>query len=153
MTTIILLILLGIILLCVELFLLPGVTVAGIGALLLCGFAVYRTFVLYGNVAGIIALCVIFILSIVALIIGLRSQTWKRFTLKTNIDSKSQASPEQENVKIGDCGTSITRLAPIGKVMINGKSYEAKSIDSYIDQQSEVEVVDFDNFTIVVRRK
>ena len=40
---------------------------------------------------------------------------------------------------------------PGGKVMLNGKTYEAKSIDVYIDPHREVEVIGFDNFTVVVK--
>lgn len=35
--------------------------------------------------------------------------------------------------------------------MLNGKTYEAKSIDVYIDPHREVEVIGFDNFTVVVK--
>jgi membrane-bound ClpP family serine protease len=40
----------------------------------------------------------------------------------------------------------------MGKVNIAGKIYEAKSVDSYIDQRSEVEVVGFENFTVIVKK-
>ena len=95
MALVIILIILGIFLLGVEVFLLPGITVAGIGALISCGFGIYEAFVKYGN--------------------------------------------------------AVTRLAPGGKVMLNGKTYEAKSIDVYIDPHREVEVIGFDNFTVVVK--
>jgi membrane-bound ClpP family serine protease len=40
----------------------------------------------------------------------------------------------------------------MGKVCIEGRYYEAKSLDVYIDQHCEVEVVGFENFNIVVRK-
>ena len=40
----------------------------------------------------------------------------------------------------------------MGKILIDGRVYEAKSIDAYIDQRSEVEVVGFENFTVIVKR-
>lgn len=49
MALVIILIILGIFLLGVEVFLLPGITVAGIGALISCGFGIYEAFVKYGN--------------------------------------------------------------------------------------------------------
>ena len=152
MALIILLVLLGIFLLGVEVFLLPGITVAGIGAFISCGISVYYAFARYGNTAGIVTLAAILVLSVATIIIGLRDKTWRRLTLKNNIDGQSHTVPAQEHVAIGDRGITITRLAPVGKVTINGHTYEAKSIDSYIDQQTEVEVIDFDNFTVVVRR-
>ena len=40
----------------------------------------------------------------------------------------------------------------MGNVDIAGKIYEAKSVDSYIDQRSEVEVVGFENFAVIVKK-
>lgn len=151
MVLIILLVLLGIFLLGVEIFLLPGITVAGIGAFVSCGFAVYGAFAEYGNAGGFLTLAAVLLLSVVMLAIGLRAKTWKRLALHSNIDGTSLPSPDRENIRIGDRGTSVTRLAPAGKVMINEKTYEAKSIDGYIDPRRDVEVTGFDNFSIVVK--
>jgi membrane-bound ClpP family serine protease len=40
----------------------------------------------------------------------------------------------------------------MGKISINGKIYEAKSVDVYIDQKQSVEVVGFENFSVIVKR-
>ena len=40
----------------------------------------------------------------------------------------------------------------MGKVQIGGKIYEAKSVDVYIDQKQDVEVVGFENFNVIVRK-
>lgn len=152
MALIIILILLGIVLLGVEIFLLPGITIAGIGAFLACGFGVYEAFSEYGTTGGFIALGGVMLLSVIVLAVGLRSRTWKRLALNNNIDGCSQSSPQDGSVSIGDRGIAVTRLAPIGKVMVNGNIYEAKSIDIYIDQRSTVEVTGFDNFTVVVSK-
>ena len=60
-------------------------------------------------------------------------------------------SPEQE-LKVGDRGTTLSRLAPMGKVQIEGRTYEAKSVDCFIDQQSPIEVVGFENFSVIVKK-
>ena len=137
MALVIILIILGIFLLGVEVFLLPGITVAGIGALISCGFGIYEAFVKYGNAGGFIALAAVLVLSVIILAMGLGGKTWE--------------GPEKEQTAAGDRGTTVTRLAPGGKVMLNGKTYEAKSIDVYIDPHREVEVIGFDNFTVVVK--
>ena len=151
MALVIILIILGIFLLGVEVFLLPGITVAGIGALISCGFGIYEAFVKYGNAGGFIEPAAVLVLSVIMLAMGLRAKTWKRLALHNNIDGASQPSPEKEHIAAGDRGTTVTRLAPGGKVMLNGKTYEAKSIDVYIDPHREVEVIGFDNFTVVVK--
>ena len=55
-------------------------------------------------------------------------------------------------MKVGDRGVAISRIAPMGKVEIAGKYYEAKSVDVLIDQREQVEVVGFENNSIVVRK-
>ena len=133
MWLIILLILLGVLFLVAELVLLPGVS---LGALFALG--------------GIVVL-IILALSFVATVLSLRSKTWQRFSLKQKIESSSMPLPDNE-VKAGDRGVAVSRLAPMGKVEIGGRIYEAKSTDVYIDQRSTVEVVGFENFNVVVRK-
>jgi membrane-bound ClpP family serine protease len=59
--------------------------------------------------------------------------------------------PESE-VALGSIGVAVSRLAPMGKVSVAGKVYEAKSVDVFIDQREAVEVVGYENFNIVVKR-
>ena len=40
----------------------------------------------------------------------------------------------------------------MGKVEIDGKLYEAKSGGEYINQRTEVEVIGFENFTVIVKK-
>ncbi len=152
MAEIIIFIVLGIILLVVEMLILPGFTVAGIASFGACGYAVYKSFTDYGTSAGLIALAVVLLLSVIVAVICLRAKTWKRFTLKKNIDGTSMETPQHDGLKEGDRGVTIGRLAPMGKVMINGKTYEAKSIDSYIDPRQDVEVIGFENFDVIVKK-
>lgn len=151
MTAIIILILVAMLLLAVELVLLPGITVAGIAAIAAGGFAIYKGFDLYGTTGGLVTCGAILVLSIVTIALCLRARTWRRFTLKHNIDSTSQELPQDRNVKVGDRGTTVTRLAPMGKVLIGGETFEAKSIDKFIDQKREIVVTGFENFTIIVK--
>ena len=102
--------------------------------------------------AGGIVVAVVLILSFAATVVSLRSKTWRRFSLKQKLDSSVMPEPLQQSVRVGDTGMTVSRLAPMGKVEIGGKIYEAKSMDSYIDPRREVEVVGFENFNIIVRK-
>ena len=84
-------------------------------------------------------------------IFSLRAKTWQRFSLKQNIDSVSVANPENA-LQIGAKGVATSRIAPMGKVEVDGTYYEAKSADGFIDQREEVEVVGFENSSVVVRK-
>ena len=150
MTVIILSIVVGILLLGLEIFILPGF-ITGLVGLAACGFGVYTAFAEYGNTGGFISLAIVFVLSVIIISFGLRARTWKRLSLKANIDGSSQVELSKEEIAVGEKCFTATRLAPVGKIIINGKTYEAKSQDVYIDRQKEVEIVGFDNFTVVVK--
>ena len=120
-------------------------------ALVCYGSAVYLSFADFGTMTGLVTLAVVLLLSLIATVMSLRAKTWQRFSLKQEIDSTSMQLPETE-IAIGARGVSISRLSPMGRVEIDGKSYEAKSVDAYIEQKQMVEVVGFDNFAVLVKR-
>lgn len=151
MTLIIALIIIGVLLVVAELVLLPGLSVAGIGALICYGIAIYFGFSTYGTNGGLIVIGSILILSVIATVLSLRARTWHKLALTQEIDGKSQIDP-QDTLKIGDRGVTVTRLAPMGKVTIDGETYEAKSLGNiYLDPQQEIEIVGFENFNVIVK--
>ena len=147
---VIFLVLLGLFFLVAELVFLPGAALGVILSLASYAAATYFAFVRIGMVGGFITLGIILLLSLIATIISLRAKTWQRFALKNKVEGQSMQTPAEE-VKIGDCGVTISRLSPMGKVLIGGKEYEAKSNEAYIDQRTEVTVIGFENFTIIVK--
>ena len=150
MGMVIFLVLLGLFFLVAELVFLPGAALGVILSLASYAAATYFAFVRIGMVGGFVTLGIIIVLSLIATIISLRAKTWQRFALKNKVEGQSMQTPAEE-VRIGDCGVTISRLSPMGKVLIGGKEYEAKSAEAYIDQRSEVTVIGFENFTIIVK--
>ncbi len=144
------LILLGLIFCIVELLILPGVTLGGILSAFCYIAAIYMSFVNFDIAGGVISIIISLMLTLSAIAVSLRAKTWDRFSLKSQIDSSSSDMPTS-TIVIGDHGVAISRLSPMGKVAIKGQTYEAKSRDVYIDAQSEVEVVGFNNFSVVVK--
>jgi membrane-bound ClpP family serine protease len=147
---IVLLLVVGALMLVVELLLLPGITVAAIGALGCYGGAAWLAYDNFG-VQGLVAvIAIVIVLSVITTWLSLRAKTWQRFALGDKIESKSQDAP-QHKVKEGDRGVAMGRLAPMGTVTIDGRNYEAKTTGGFIDQQTQVEVVGFENFNIIVK--
>lgn len=72
--------------------------------------------------------------------------------LKSEIDG-TVPKVEEENIKVGDTGVTITRLAPIGKIKINDIVVEGKSTGQLIDQQTEIEVIKILKNQIIVKSK
>lgn len=151
MTGIILLILLGIILFLIEFLIVPGITIAGIGALILMGSGVYLAFENYGNSVGFYVLIATLFSSIIILVFALRAGTWKKVMLDTNIDSKAIETPPEDKVKPGDSGVALTRLAPMGTVRVNGVVMEGKSITGYVDAGTQIVVERISGPQVIVK--
>lgn len=145
------LLVLGIFFFIIEAFFLPGFTVAGIVAGILTVAAVWYAYNFIGSTAGHLTL-VGGVLLIGFSIWGFaRSKTLDRMSLKTNVDSKVE-SIDEEVIKMGDAGTTISRLAPMGKVKINGKIIEAKTADDFIDQNEKIVVKEIYKTNVLVER-
>lgn len=151
MTGIIILIVLGILLFVIEFMLVPGITVAGIGGLVLTVLGVYKAFEDYGTQTGVWFLIGTILLSILVIAFSLRARTWRRFMLNTNVEGTVDESTWSEGIKPGDIGETMTRLNPIGKIMINDAVREAKSIAGYVDAHSKVEIVSVSGSHLTVK--
>ena len=147
---IIILIVIGLALCVVEVVVLPGITVAGIGGLLLIGCSVFLTFKWFGNTAGAFALIATGILFVIFLIYALRAKTWDKLSLHSEIDSKVNVV-NTNDIKTGDRGMTVSRLAPMGKILIHGKLMEGKSEFGLIDENREIEVIYVNESTIIVQ--
>ena len=137
---IIVLILLGLLLLLLEFAVVPGVTIAGIGGFLMLAGSVYLAFAQYGTVAGIITLVIVLTASPALIVYFFKSKSGKKMILETNIDSKVETY-ETDNIQVGDVGMTVGRLAPMGKVRVNGVTVEAQSTGSFIDQNRQARVI------------
>ena len=147
---IIILIVIGIALMVVEVVVLPGITVAGMAGVFLIGCSVFFTFKWYGNTVGIFSLIGTGILFIVFLTYALRAKTWDRLSLHSEIDGKVNVV-DTDNIKPGDKGMTVSRLAPIGKILIHDKIMEGKSEFGLIDENKEIEVIHVNESTIIVQ--
>lgn len=136
---VVMLILIGLVLVFTEILLIPGVGVAGILGVISLGGSCYYAFYELGTVTGYIVTSVNVVLLIGLTVFALRSKTWKRFALETNIDSK--AVDTETVLAVGDRGKTMTRLAPMGAVRFENKVVEAKALEGILDPGVEVEVV------------
>lgn len=146
---IILLIVLGILLFVAELVLLPGITIAAIGSFCSLVAAVALAFVNHGQMVGWIVLVNVLVVMAILIAIFFRTPTWKNIALKADVPE----SVTYHKAAIGDTGRAVTRLAPMGKVMVDGMIIEAKTMGEYVDEGSDVEVIGQDNMNIIVKLK
>jgi membrane-bound ClpP family serine protease len=149
---IIFLIILGLLLFIVEFMLIPGVTIAGIGGAICLITAIVFSFASFGTTAGLLVLGITVLVMIVLTVLMLKAGTWNKFMLKTAIDSKvDTVGAEEGKVKAGDRGVTVTRLAPGGKVLVNGEYFEAKAIDILVDPRQEIEVLRIEDNKLIVK--
>lgn len=149
---ILILVLLGLALIMVEIFFLPGITIAGIGGgIILVGGIVYA-FHYMGENAGYITIGTSAVLGVGTFIFLIKSKTLDRISLKTDITSKIDQS-DRLHIKVGDQGVTLSRINPIGKAEFeNELVIEVKSFTGeFIDTEVEIEVVKTDNFSILVQ--
>ena len=140
----------AILLILAEIFLLPGITLAGIGgAIFAIGGVVFAYTV--GIWVGHLTLSLsIITFGIIAWL--LRSRSFNKIALKTDIDSKLTSSRDL-GIEPGDEGITLSRLAPIGKARIKGINVEAKSQDELIDENTPIVVIRVDSYNVIVRPK
>ena len=150
MTTVIILIVLGVLLLVAEIVVIPGFGFAGIAG----GIAVIVGIILSYNTdstAGHFTVLATTVLLVVAMYFSLRAKTWQRLALHKSIDGAVDVSPALKNIQIGDKGIAITRLSPTGKVRIKNTDVEARSILEFIDHDKKIVVVKFEDSKVIVK--
>jgi membrane-bound ClpP family serine protease len=137
---VILLIIIGIAMLVLEITVIPGAGVAGIIGFLMMVGGIWFAYTRIGFFEGNIVLISTFVINIVGITFTLRSKTWKKAMLKTEITSKVNVV-DPDNFSVGDKGVTIGRCAPMGKALINGSYLEVSALSDFIDEDSEIEII------------
>lgn len=153
MTTILLLFVLGVVLLALDLFV-PGVILSVAGACaILAGTA--QAFNDYGISGGLQAFGVGVVLLGVMLYIeyGILPKTrfGKRFFLHAEVKGASQPASDGAALTGREC-VALTPLVPTGTVEIDGRRYEALSLDGQADRGTRLKVTGSQNFSLTVTK-
>jgi membrane-bound serine protease (ClpP class) len=162
----ILLVVVGVILLAVEIFVLPGFGFAGVSGIslivlglilsLLNNVGFDFTFTTNDSiVSAVTAVLSGTILSVVLLFfVGgklTESKQFKKMVLSTVMESKDGYVSVQPPVEKGMRGKTIAPLKPAGNILVNGKVYTASVLSGYLDSDVDVEVIET-GANIIVKR-
>lgn len=142
----------AVILFLVELFVIPGISIAGILAGGCYLYANYYAFTHMGITGGFITLGISVVACVGSLVWFMRSKMLDRISLKTDIPGTVNRSAEQ-SVQVGDIGITLTRLALVGQADIVGHLVEVTSVDGLIEEKTPVVVVRITGGTIFVSRE
>ena len=151
-SVIVVLILIGLLFIILEILVIPGVAIFGILGVIIILIGVWQSYITSGTTAGHIVLASSILLSIVTLVLSLRSKTWKRMMLNSKIEGKTNVIDENK-IKAGDTGKTTSRLSPAGKAMINGDYYEVHTQSEFVDPGTEIEIIKIDFNKIYVKQK
>ncbi len=149
---IIMLIFLGVLFLLLEILVIPGTTLAGIVGFVLLFVGIWQAYASKGIVEGHITLGATLVVTVITLYYSFKAGTWKRMALKTTVDGKMDQL-DGINIKEGDTGTSVSRLAPSGKAIINNDIIEVHTYGEFIDQEKEIIVISVKDNKIIVTTK
>ena len=141
------LIFLGILLLLLEFVVIPGITLAGIGGVVLLGASIYLAFDTYGVLAGILTAAFVLIVSPMLVYRLFKGRTGKKMVLHSEITGRID---QIENISPGDEGITVGRLAPTGKVRISQQTIEGKAMTGFIDPKIPVRVVEVLKTQVIV---
>jgi membrane-bound ClpP family serine protease len=142
---------LGIVFFILEIFFLPGVSIGGIVGALFTGAAIWYAFAKISVIAGWIVVAVSVVALIAAFVYFIKGRPLDKMALNKELEADNLY--DMSNVAVGDEGRTLSRLAPMGKVLVNGEDYEAKVRNGFLDGNVSVIVVAKEGNVLVVESK
>jgi len=148
--TVISLIVFGILLVITEIIFVPGTTIVGIIGLICLGMGIYQSFEYFSSNIAYSILGGTSILFGALMYYVFTTKLWERFSLKDQINSKFNEG-KTDTLNIGDIGTTLSTLKPIGNAEFDGKVFEVKSLGEYVDSNTSVEILKIDKNQIIIK--
>jgi membrane-bound ClpP family serine protease len=124
--------------------------VVGAIGFVLIAIGIWQGYAAHGTPEGHYLLAGTIFFTVILIAMSLRSKTWNRVMLHTEIDGKANVI-EENAVRPGDTGKSSSRLIPMGKALINNEYYEVSTYGEVIDPGTEITVVRIENNKIFVK--
>jgi len=138
----------GLLFLVLEVFVFPGVGVSGIVGILALGAGVFIAFKI-NTFTGMTTLSGTLISSSILVWLSMKYNAFSKMFLSKSIDNKIEVN-HLADLKQGDTGKTISRLAPMGKARFGNMYSEVTSWDGFIDEDTDVSIVKINDNTIFV---
>src|SRR5262245_20968760 len=139
-TTVISLILFGLLLLIVEIIFVPGTTVVGLVGFVFMAIGVGLAFRYFGSETGWTIVGASAVASGRLLYVAFKANVWSKFALKSSIDSKVNEGALAE-LQAGQEGVSLSTLRPVGKAEFGGKTHEVRTNGEYIEAGTRIRII------------
>lgn len=131
--------LLGWLLVMLEVFLIPGITLLAIVGSLTMLAGVVLAYSHFGALWGTVTLLGTAVVTLLSIIYGFRSGLLGWLTLKSKVEGRMNVIDETR-IHVGDRGLALSKIAPAGKALFGNDTYEVHSHHEWIEEGSEVEV-------------
>ena len=141
----------GLLLVCIEFFIFPGITVAGLLGLALLIVGIILGFFTYGITIGTYILLFALISTAILLYVGYKQIGSKGWALTYRLDKQNPTEITAALPEIGSKGVAHGDLRPEGKVLINEKEYYAHSSSGFINDRAEIVVTKIEQNMLMVK--
>lgn len=129
----------GIVLIFLEVFAIPGTTIFGIFGAVLSAVAIYFAYKYLGTNAGHLSIIIGFVAFVILFFVGKKFMDKSNFSLHKELTEK--VNKFEANAAVGDTGIAHTDIKPNGKAVINNEKMEVYSNGEYITKGEKIEVI------------
>ena len=148
-STVISLVLFGLLLLIAEIIFVPGTTVVGLVGFVFMVVGVALSFRYFGGETAWTVVGVTAVASGVLLYLAFKANVWGKFALKSSIDSKVNEGALSE-LTTGLEGTALSALRPSGKADLAGKTFEVRTNGEYVESGTRIKIIKVVSNQIIV---
>lgn len=148
-STVISLVLFGLLLLIAEIIFVPGTTVVGLIGFVFMAVGVGLSFRYFGSETGWTIVGCTAVASGGLFYLAFKTNVWGKFALKSSIDSKVNEG-ELDELQPGQEGIALSALRPVGKGDFSNKTYEVRSNGEYLEAGTRIRIVKVLSHQIIV---
>lgn len=139
----------GLVLLLIELFFVPGTTVVGVVGFVLAVFGIYLGFSYFGSVQGGLVMGGTLAIGTVLSYFGFKSTAWHKFALNKQLTGRVNDEAEAA-LQVGSEGKAISALRPAGNADFNGQIFEVHSLGQLLQVGTPIRVIKIENYKVLV---
>jgi membrane-bound ClpP family serine protease len=129
----------GLALIIAEIVFIPGTTLVGVLGLIFSVAGIFISYQHYGSDVGFYILLGMSILTAASLFYSFKTGVWSKFSLKDSNQGKVNEGM-LSNLTVGEEGTALSTLRPVGKAQFNKQEYEVKTLGDYVDHGTPVRI-------------
>jgi membrane-bound ClpP family serine protease len=143
------LLVIGLALIVVEIIFIPGTTVVGVLGFIFAVAGIVICYKHFGSEVGFYTMIAMASITLATVFYSFRTGVWSKFSLKSTSESKVNEGMLAA-INIGDEGTAISTLRPVGKAEFSNRQFEVKTLGGYIESGVRVRIKSILSHQIIV---